>query len=122
MPWVFYCHLRHWFDRARRPKYRWKQALLARKTALRCGLCAWLYCKEPILCLGWGVATAPFFLCHSSYAAKKVLSAGLAVGQQAAGQAFDIAGFGDGRVYWMIRALTAAFEQLDISVQMAGTA
>src|SRR3989338_7704351 len=44
----------------------------------------------------------------------------LAVGQQTAGQALDIAGFRNGRMYRVVRALAAAFEQLDVAVQMAG--
>ena len=40
----------------------------------------------------------------------RVLSGLLAIGQQAAGQALDVAGLGDGRVHRMIRALGAAFQ------------
>ncbi|RMS58861.1 hypothetical protein ALP63_04830 [Pseudomonas syringae pv. aceris] len=43
-----------------------------------------------------------------------------AVGQQPAGDALDVARFGNGRVYRMVRALAAALEQLDVAVQMAG--
>ena len=44
----------------------------------------------------------------------------LAVWQQTAGDALDVARFLDRRVYRVIRALAAAFQQLDIAVQVTG--
>src|SRR5690606_18989972 len=43
-----------------------------------------------------------------------------AVGQDAAGEALDVAGFRDGRMHRMIRALGAALQQLDVAVQVPG--
>lgn len=43
-----------------------------------------------------------------------------AIRQQPAGDAFDVAGLWDRRVDRVVRALTAALEQLDVAVQMAG--
>ena len=44
----------------------------------------------------------------------------LAVWQQPAGNTLDVAGFRDGRMHRVIRALAAAFQHLDIAIQVAG--
>lgn len=56
----------------------------------------------------------------SKLAPTEVYARLLAVWQQAAGDAFDVTGFSDGRVNRVIRALAAAFQQLDVAIQMAG--
>ena len=61
----------------------------------------------------WRQPTEPRFFA----ALLEVLSA---VGQQAAGDALDVARFGDCRVYRVVRALAAALQQLDVAVQVAG--
>src|SRR5690606_2735566 len=58
--------------------------------------------------------------CSRAPAAEAAGAEGSAVGQQAGGQALDVAGLADGRVHRVIGALGAALKQLDGAVQMAG--